>query len=260
MNSGLECEMLIKQARNIMARRKKVRVHRGEGPDWVSYILDKLGMPQQDLAYTAKENKYLENDPDYQDPYYHNILVGGANAAGKGLGGISYLPFGVLANGSNHELFRHNQQDKIKNAIQNALANGKHPRVFGHSWGGSTVANMAKEFPGVPFHALDSVSWTHVLESIPGNLTIYRPEEGRNNNDNLLASLAPIFGHRWPKITEGPGKTVEYRGGHVGGVDEAVNYAVYKAKRDRLSGRLPMENAVAKNVRDSAGKLVSFLR
>lgn len=164
------------------------------------------------------------------DEHYHNILVGGANAAGKGFYGLSYLPFGVLAKGKNRELFRHNQKEEIKKAITKALLSGKTPRVVGHSWGGAAVAGMADEFPAVQFHALDPVSWTGRLKEIPENLTIYRPSEFSQKHERdftdltqTLKYLATRIGGRWPKIEKGPGRTVEYLGDHVNGLDEVCN-------------------------------------
>lgn len=157
------------------------------------------------------------------DPYYYNILVGGAGAAGKGLTGLSYLPFGILSTGKNRVLYRHNEGERIANEIRFALARKMHPRVFGHSWGGATVANMAKDFPDVPFYALDPVSRFNRLEEIPKNLTIYRPfgadDGSADKYSDPITKAAVKIGGRWPKITKGEGKTIEYHGDHVGGLE-----------------------------------------
>ena len=158
------------------------------------------------------------------DPSYYTILVGGANAAGRGPFGISAIPFGALANGDkeNRVLFRHNQTAAIRAAIRRALKSGKRVRVAGHSWGGATVARLAGSFPDAEFYAMDPTSWTGRIRSIPKNLTIYRPSvEGWSDRDTVLSNLAPILGGRWPKIEKGEGKIVEYDGGHVSGVDTA---------------------------------------
>lgn len=155
------------------------------------------------------------------DPYYYNILVGGANAGGGGIDGLSYLPFGVLAKGDNRVLFRHNQEAEIRKAIDDALAKGLHPRVVGHSWGGGTVANLAKDYPDVPFWSLDPVGWFNRPKSLPKNLTVFRPSEKSDQDERLGAVLAPIFGGRWPVIDKD--RTVEYHGGHVEGIDDLVN-------------------------------------
>ena len=149
------------------------------------------------------------------DPRYYNILVGGANAAGEGFTALSVLPFSVLAKGDNKELFCNDEVDQIRIAIERAARRGKNVRVFGHSWGGATVANLAREYPEIPFYALDPVSWTGVLDELPRNLTIYHP---RGNDDVDFPRLAQIFGGQWPVITKGEGKTILYDGDHILGL------------------------------------------
>lgn len=157
------------------------------------------------------------------DPYFYNILVGGANAGGKGFLGLSDLPFGVLSKGTNRKLFRHNQQKQIRQEIDNALKKGLNPRVVGHSWGGSTVANIAKDYPNVPFYSMDPVSWTHRIDKTPKNLTIYYPRENSGSgSSNFATKLAPILGGRWPENINGEGNIRYYNGDHVEGVSDAV--------------------------------------
>ena len=159
--------------------------------------------------------------PDEEsDPHYYNILVGGANAAGEGFTALSALPFGVFAKGDNKELFRNGEVQEIRNAIERAAKRGKNVRVFGHSWGGATVAKLAPEYPDIPFYALDPVSWTGVLDEIPKNLTIYHP---RGNDDFDYPRLAQILGRQWPIITKGEGKTVFYDGDHFLGLRPEMN-------------------------------------
>lgn len=170
------------------------------------------------------------------DPYYHNILVGGANAGGSGIKGLSSLPFGVLAKGDNKALFRNGEIDKIKKEIVGALEAGKHPRVIGHSWGGADVANLAKYFPGVPFIALDPVSWKNNIEKSPDNLTVFLPEDTsikgtlRQDGENLTSRLAPIFGHRW---NAPEGNVVRYKGGHVVGLNNAITQYMIEKWKER---------------------------
>ena len=128
--------------------------------------------------------------PDEEsDPHYYNILVGGANAAGEGFTALSALPFGVFAKGDNKELFCNGEVQEIRNAIERAAKRGKNVRVFGHSWGGAVVANLAPEYPEIPFYALDPVSWTGVPDEIPRNLTIYHP---RGTDDIDFPRMAQI--------------------------------------------------------------------
>lgn len=159
--------------------------------------------------------------PDEEsDPRYYNILVGGANAAGEGFTALSALPFGVLAKGDNKELFCNDEVRQIRKAIERAVRQGKDVRVFGHSWGGATVANLASEYPDIPFYALDPVSWRGVLYELPKNLTIYHP---RGNDDFDFPRLAQILGRQWPVITKGEGKTILYDGDHFLGLRPAMN-------------------------------------
>ena len=185
------------------------------------------------LEDTAKDP--ANSDPRMiSDPYYHNILVGGANAAGKGFRGWSQMPFGVLSKGSNRTLFRNGEIDKIREEIESLLKSGKKPRVVGHSWGGADVARLSKEYPDIPFVSLDPVSWTGRIKSAPKNLTILRPEDGDyKTRDSLFARLAPIVGRRWPEINTGEGRTVKYRGGHVDGIDDALNRYVFSEWKKR---------------------------
>ena len=92
--------------------------------------------------------------------------------------------------------------------------------MFGHSWGGATVARLASEYPDIPFYALDPVSWTGVLDEIPKNLTIYHP---RGTDDFDYPRLAQILGRQWPIITKGEGKTVFYDGDHFLGLRPEMN-------------------------------------
>lgn len=182
-----------------------------------------------------------DTEKDYQDrqhvsdPYFHNILVGGANAGGEGFLGMSVMPFGVLSKGPNREVFRNGQVDEIKAAIKASLERGEHPRVVGHSWGGSTVANLSKEYPNIPFIAADPVSWTGTMDEYPDNLTVLFPNPGTDQDDLTFAKLAPIFGHRWSMPKKG--RVVRYDGGHVAGINEALDKLNYRewAKRDPMS-------------------------
>lgn len=188
-----------------------------------------MGMRTYDLSDEAK--KYPD---DESDPYYHNILVGGANAAGKGFTALSALPFGVLAKGENKELFRNGEIDKIRAAIEKAQRDKKHVRVIGHSWGGADVARMAKDYPGVQFFALDPVSWTGRVKRLPKNLTIVRPDGSMNGFD--LPRGAQVFGGQWPKIQEGEGSTVTIPGDHVAGYGPwltRMNREVREARLDQ---------------------------
>ena len=169
-----------------------------------------LGRKVYDLDDEAK--KYPN---DESDPYYYNILVGGANAGGEGFKGLSALPFGVLAKGQNRELIRNGEIKRIRDSIESALKDGKHVRVVGHSWGGGDVARLAKEYPDVPFFSLDPVSWTGRLKELPKNLTIVRPDGSMNGFD--LPRGAQVFGGQWPLIQKGEGKTVVIPGDHVTG-------------------------------------------
>ena len=172
------------------------------------------------------------------DPFYHNILVGGSMAGGDNfITGASMLPFGNLANSESKVLFRWNEMDKVKKEIEKALSAGKHPRVVGHSWGGANIAGIAKDYPDVPFISLDPTSWTGRLDSTPSNLTIFRPSKNSYNTDYLLARLAPVFGGRWP-IIPGQGNIEEYDGGHVSGVDEAISRYVHDVRVKRESNEM----------------------
>ena len=169
--------------------------------------------------------------PDEEsDPHYYNILVGGANAAGEGFTALSALPFGVFAKGDNKELFCNGEVQEIRNAIERAAKRGKNVRVFGHSWGGATVARLAPEFPDIPFYALDPVSWTGIPDEIPQNLTIYHP---RGTDDFDYPRLAQILGRQWPIITKGEGKTVYYDGDHFLGLRSEMNELNRRVRDER---------------------------
>ena len=161
------------------------------------------------------DDEAKEYADEESDPRYYNILVGGANAAGEGFTALSALPFGVFAGGDNKELFCHDEVEQIRKAIERAARRGKDVRVFGHSWGGAAVANLALEYPEIPFYALDPVSWTGIPEELPKNLTIYHP---KGNDDVDFPRLAQIFGGQWPVINKGEGKTILYDGDHILGL------------------------------------------
>ena len=170
------------------------------------------------------------------DPRYYNILVGGANAGGEGFTALSALPFGVFAKGDNKELFGSGEVQEIRNAIERAARQGKNVRVFGHSWGGATVANLASEYPDMPFYALDPVSWRNVLDEIPKNLTIYHP---RGNGDIDFPRLAQIFGRQWPIIAKGEGTTVCYDGDHFLGLRPEMNELNRRMMKEKISAPSP---------------------
>lgn len=171
--------------------------------------------------------------PDEEsDPHYYNILVGGANAAGEGFTALSGLPFGVFAKGDNKELFCNGEVQEIRNAIERAVKLGRCVRVFGHSWGGATVARLASEYPDIPFYALDPVSWTGVLDEIPKNLTIYHP---KGTDDFDAPRLAQILGRQWPIITKGEGKTVYYDGDHFLGLRPELNALNRRVRDERIA-------------------------
>ena len=171
--------------------------------------------------------------PDEEsDPRYYNILVGGANAAGECFSALSALPFGAFAKGDNKELFSHAEVQEIRRAIERAVRQGKNVRVFGHSWGGAVVANLAPEYPEIPFYALDPVSWTGVPDEIPGNLTIYHP---RGTDDFDFPRLAQILGRQWPIIKKGEGHTVYYDGDHVMGLRREMNELNRRVKAEKMS-------------------------
>ena len=203
-------------------------------PDLLNSALESKAMSMMGLTHHTlwDTEKRYQDRYHVSDPYYHNILVGGANAGGYGLKGASDLPFGVVSKGPNRELFMNGEIDKIEAAIAASLKRGEHPRVFGHSWGGADVANLAAKYPKIPFIALDPVSWTDTLDEYPDNLTVFFPKDGTNVGDNILARLAPVVGHRWrlPK----KGRVIRYDGGHTSGVDEAVDAFNYRewARRD----------------------------
>lgn len=195
-----------------------------------------------EIAYQLKPITIEDEAAEYRaqnDPYYHNILVGGCLAGGKGIYGISPLPFGVLAKGNNKQVFRNGQIEQIRNAIEEAKKKGKHVRVAGHSWGGADVARMAKDYPDVPFYALDPVSWTGRLNEVPSNLSIFRPREGTDGFFDQSAGgyLATRLGGQWPKIHNVKGHYYEYTGGHSSrNMTRLLNYLVLKEWVDRLDG------------------------
>lgn len=197
----------------------------------ISKAMHAVGVNEKTLDDTAKDKDNSDTNL-ISDPYFHNILVGGANAGGEGILGMSYLPFGVLAKGKNRTLFRNGDFDGIKKEIDRVLRQGGHPRVVGHSWGGADVASIAKEYPNVPFVSLDPVSWTGRIDRIPKNMTIFRPIEG-SGTGTFASELAPIIGGRWPKITSGEGSTLEYKGGHVNGIEPALNKWVVEQWKKR---------------------------
>lgn len=204
-----------------------------------------LGFDTFTLEDEARQYKDedLKSSGLYQDsdPYYHNILVGGANAAGRGFTALSALPFGILAKGRNRELFRNGQVKEVESAIENALSQGRHPRVAAHSWGASSVFHLALKYPEVPFILADPVSWMGVPKSIPKNVTILRPDNSNSEGSSIKRNglintgrLAQIFGHQWPRIEKGEGKTVTYKGDHTVGVGPAITALVEKERRERV--------------------------
>ena len=197
------------------------------------------------------------------DPGYFNILVGGASEAGKGyITGKARMPWRSLINGDNYKLFRHNQESDIRKAIEEAKALGKKVRVWGHSWGGSRVGGMAKDYPDIPFYSIDPVSITGRPKKTPGNLTILYPDgEHPTQKDRFTEHWAPIIGGRWPFIP-GEGKRIPYKGGHSAGVPEAISKIVYDKWLEREAPTVENANRmsggeslpVAKSWRDVLGK------
>lgn len=200
---------------------------------------DTFTLEDEARLYKDEDLKAIGLYPD-SDPYYHNILVGGANAGGKGFTALSSLPFGILAKGRNRELFRNGQVKEVQAAIEKALSEGRHPRVVGHSWGASSVFHLADKYKDVPFILADPVSWTGVPKSIPKNVTILRPDNSSSEGSSIKRNgwintgrLAQIVGHQWPKILKGEGRTLIYRGDHTVGVGPTITALVEKERRRR---------------------------
>ena len=206
------------------------------------------------------DDEAIKYPDEESDPRYYNILVGGANAAGEGFSALSALPFGAFAKGDNKELFGHAEVQEIRKAIERAVRQGKNVRVFGHSWGGAVVANLAPEYPEIPFYALDPVSWTGVPDEIPRNLTIYHP---RGTDDIDFPRMAQILGRQWPIIKKGKGKTVYYDGDHVTGVRREMNELNKRLKKEKvsaLSATARMNAAPAKRNADIYDHDVMFFK
>jgi len=198
--------------------------------------VDDFGIKPHTLEEEAESKRLVEAIRDGvikdTDQGYYNILVGGANAGGKGFQGLSSLPFGVLARGKNRKLFRNGQIKEIRQEIEKALAEykkavqrgekGRLVRVVGHSWGGADVARLAKDYPGVHFIAADPVSWTGVIDSVPKNLTILRPTSSKNLLS--IGGWAQLLGHQWPRIGKGEGEEIVYEGDHVNGISDWLSF------------------------------------
>lgn len=200
---------------------------------WDSLIERLSGAPSvADIERNQKWSSFLKGP-------YVDFVVGGANAAGRGIQGISYLPFGPAMTGD-YRLYRNDQMAKLRKDLTSYLKTLKdgdpRPRVWGHSWGGSAVANLAKEFPDVSFTALDPVSWFNRLDKYPDNLRVFQPNPATASKEKDLPSrLARIFGGAWPTLPADKGKTIMYDGGHCEGVEEAVTALLRREYDDRMA-------------------------
>ena len=201
-------------------------------------LLEGIGAVQDGISGYFRPFRLSDEAARYtmpNDPYYHNILMAGANAGGEGLLGLSAMPFGIASKGSN-ELFRNGQVKELRAAIEAAINAGKHPRVIGHSWGGADVARIAHEYPNVPFISIDPVSWTGRPDILPDNLTVLHPRNANNpftSDETVWGYLAGKLGGRWPEIKGG--HHIYYKGGHVAGAGKALNYIIGKEWIRRIS-------------------------
>lgn len=182
------------------------------------------------FGWVSDYNKEREKWKYWDKGNYVDFLVGGANAFGRGIEGLSGLPFGPAITGD-IRAYRHNQGDELKRDLRAYLdkmkPGDKIPRVWGHSWGGSTVANIASEFPNVQFNALDPVSRFHRLDKYPDNLRVFQPEgNGEMDNTTIFNSLARTVGGAWPVLPPEKGKTIRYKGDHINGIDSAICEAI----------------------------------
>lgn len=221
------------------------------------------GPKEKSKTWFGQKVYHLEDEaakyPDEEsDPYYHNILVGGCNAGGEGFKGLSALPFGVLAKGSNRELFRNGEIEKIRAAIEKARKNGKNVRVVGHSWGGGDVARMAADYPDIPFVSIDPVSWTGRLDSLPKNLTILRPDGSTDGWDTNKG--AQIFGGQWPHITKGEGRTITYAGDHTTGAGRALTQLHNEVRNQRMAAERAAAERAAAQKRIEEGRKAELLQ
>lgn len=193
------------------------------------------------------------------DTYYHNILVGGANAGGRGVFGLSTLPFGVLLKGDNKELFRNGDISGIRAGIDKAISDKKNVRVWGHSWGGHDVVQLAKDYPNVQFIACDPVSWTGVPDRIPKNVTILRPDD--KVPSDIFSALAQVVGHQWPLIEKGEGKTIVYHGNHVKGISDAIKRYNDDVRSERILKQRNANNGKTEQIdlRGAARNLTPYI-
>lgn len=217
--------------------------------DFAGQIGSALARP---FMWTVDDSKKSneESGDEYRmmdsDPSWYNILVGGFSEAGNGIGtSKARMPFGALFNGNNYKLFRHNQHALIRKEIKDALKAGKKVRVFGHSYGGSTIGTMAGEFPGTPFIALDPVSRFERPKRTSKNLTVFYPKgKHPTEKDRITERVNPVIGGRWGKSLGGDATYIPYRGGHVSGLPGAVSKYIYDVQMGH-----PVEPAKGVNIK-----------
>lgn len=238
-------------------RRRRQRQHDYdilyETPSMFDLLVEHIGGWGSDVNSLRRQNFYARG----LKGNHVDFLVGGANAAGRGLNGLSSLPFGAAITGK-IKLYRHNQGDKLRSDLIKYLNNMKDgdptPRVIGHSWGGATVANLAREFQdkNVPFIALDPVSRFGRLQEYPKNLTVFQPTENSDSGDNLASKLARIFGGAWPVLPDDNGKTIRYDGGHVDGVDYALNNFLRQQLQEEQTEKMKKNMDALESIRAKA--------
>ena len=227
------------KGRSLARKRRQLRQLRdtydplNEKPTPLDLLVEYVGRWDSDPDHIIRQeskNRWMKGN-------YVDFLVGGANAAGRGFNGLSYLPFGAAMTGK-FKLYRHNQCGKLRKDLSEYIKNMKDgdpmPRVIGHSWGGATVANLAHEFQdkNVPFIALDPVSHFNRLGQYPTNLKVLQPNG--SSDEFFMNRLARVVGGAWPVLPDDKGTTIRYNGGHVAGLPEAVNELLQKELLEKM--------------------------
>lgn len=130
-------------------------------------------------------------------PQNSRSLFIGVGGYGEGEGGAGYRYFDWSRGYPNAIFLRHDDTDYLKNILNAARESNIPTTVFGHSFGASPLAKLAKDYPEVFFMASDPVSrFNFKKDSVSDNLMYHMPIKLTPTNwagGNIIS----VLGGRW---------------------------------------------------------------
>lgn len=167
----------------------------------VNNYVDSTGANETQAGPTLDRVVHLMSGGPYAqtnfNPRSSKSLVVGVGGYGEGEGGPSYRYFDWLRNKPNSVYLRYDDTRYLKEILDAARQSKIPTTVFGHSYGGASIAGLAEKYPEVFFIASDPVSrFSNKKDKIIDNLLYQMPI--RLTPTNLSGgNMISAIGGRW---------------------------------------------------------------